>query len=705
MVKSSIQERFGLALGALLLWGLYVAWAAPGVTVGDSGEFITAGATLSLPHAPSYPLYSLSGKAVSVFLSVGNEGYRINLLSALAGVLALIVFFQAQRIVGVSPWGASVGTLFLAFSPAFFHHSLVTEVFQLNSLFGILALMLVVPRKDTENGPALRRLLLSALVLGLGFGNHQTLILLVPALVWAGGGILAATGSRDWKRIIRISSLALIVFIGGLCVYLVLPIRSRQNPSLNWGQPKDLARTYRAILRKDYGTLSLSLGETPSRTVTGFLRQERRFFMALREQVTLPGLVLVILGIVFCFVGKQRAGPIFLLAFLMTGPFFAWLGNLPFDGQSDGILERFYIFPVMALSLFAGFGADGIRRALGPVVVAVLVIPGILFVRSASAYPKRYDYLVNDYSINILRTLPVKATFAMDGGDDTFFGTAYQLYVRRQRPDLTVFDRGGLIFRNPYGSDFRQLTKQEKDRRREEIEKAYLGYSRLFYSTMNERILEDHPLVQRGFLYEALSHAGSIPSGPAPWPFFSLRSIYPPATRDYRTIALTPFFPFMMAKQLFREGTVEESRRALRRAYRMGPRVPWLKSNLVYLYHELAYQLLRADRLDDAERFYRDCLAVDPRNGAAATNLGAIAEKRGALDQSMGWYRLVLEWDPRNPDALYNLAVLNWKKGDWPLVVRLLQQTLEINPAHAGAQAYLPIARQKLQGVRGTSAR
>ena len=48
------------------------------------------------------------------------------------------------------------------------------------------------------------------------------------------------------------------------------------------------------------------------------------------------------------------------LFFFVTGLGFLWLGNMPFDSQSSGILPRFYLLPLIPAALAAGWLAAGI---------------------------------------------------------------------------------------------------------------------------------------------------------------------------------------------------------------------------------------------------------------------------------------------------------------------------------------------------------
>ena len=58
VASSRIAEDLAVAVPALVVYGITLA---PTITTGDSGELVTAAATLSLAHPTGYPLYLLLG--------------------------------------------------------------------------------------------------------------------------------------------------------------------------------------------------------------------------------------------------------------------------------------------------------------------------------------------------------------------------------------------------------------------------------------------------------------------------------------------------------------------------------------------------------------------------------------------------------------------------------------------------------------------
>lgn len=71
---------------------LYLLTCSPTVNSTDSGELITVAWTGSIAHPPGYPLYTLLGILVS-HLPIGDVAWRMNLMSALFGAVAVGLFY------------------------------------------------------------------------------------------------------------------------------------------------------------------------------------------------------------------------------------------------------------------------------------------------------------------------------------------------------------------------------------------------------------------------------------------------------------------------------------------------------------------------------------------------------------------------------------------------------------------------------------
>ncbi len=190
---------------------LYISSVAPTLSWGwrgfgvDGGDLLAAAYNLGVPHPPGYPTYTMLVKFFSILVPWGDFAFRANLLSAILGATAVLLLYHIvlSLLRAIAPTdrdatlpriaAAVLSALALAVSPLFWSHSTIAEVYTLNAVFVaaliLLAIRTVLPTSTARSGdpPAsggTKRLFLFAFLLGLGLGNHLTLLLLVPPTWW-----------------------------------------------------------------------------------------------------------------------------------------------------------------------------------------------------------------------------------------------------------------------------------------------------------------------------------------------------------------------------------------------------------------------------------------------------------------------------------------------------------------------------------------
>ena len=252
---TSAATLTGVAVWAASL-DLYVATLAPTLNWGfngigvDGGELLAAAKTLGVAHPPGYPTYTLLLKAFATLVPVGDFALRGNLLSAVlaSGSVALLYFAvlrfsrhlwpEAPNLVGIA--GAAVGATVFATSPLFWSQATITEVCTLNTVFtGALiliasyAVLRVTPDDEhAETDRISRQMALFAFVLGLGLGNHVTLLAIaVPLLYWL-------WSTLGWRKVITRWTVGALVL--GLGIYIYLPISAALDPAVSWGEADTL---------------------------------------------------------------------------------------------------------------------------------------------------------------------------------------------------------------------------------------------------------------------------------------------------------------------------------------------------------------------------------------------------------------------------------------------------------------------------------
>ncbi|NQW19099.1 MAG: DUF2723 domain-containing protein [Chloroflexi bacterium] len=224
-----------------------ITWLNTGA---DGGDFITAARAFGVPHPTGYPTYTLLLRVFGDVVAIGDHAFRANLLSVFLGALTVpLVYLAALRVVGMLPShevggsasvrvSAAIAALAFGTSRLFWSQATITEVYTLNALFGaaLLVLMLGVVKNLTQSNHAIRVRTLMAFLLGLGLGNHTTLGLASAAfglwVLWIVWRFFGWRGVLDWRPIVAL--------LGGLLVYVYVPIAASSAPIVSWGSPDSI---------------------------------------------------------------------------------------------------------------------------------------------------------------------------------------------------------------------------------------------------------------------------------------------------------------------------------------------------------------------------------------------------------------------------------------------------------------------------------
>jgi hypothetical protein len=450
-----VPSAEGVVAGAVLLiaFVLYARTAAPTITWqnggADSGELVTASYTLGIAHPPGYPLYVLLGKGWSL-LPLGEIAHRYSLFSALCGALATalvgVLTIHLWRRLHPLPGdpvprpaappvdSLLVGTaagLALAAAPAFWAQATVPEVYTLNALLLVAALGLLLrwsARQADAAGVGL--VALASLIVGLGLGNHRTIVFLVPC------GLVYVL-SYGWRRIpLRGWLLVALAFLAGLAVYGYLPVRAAQGPLVNWGDPSTPERFLHHVTAADYR------GYLFGRPVTDVLLRVPVIARLILEQFTWVGVLLVLLGIGEAWTRLRREAVLLLGIGLVNGAF-ALLYNA--EGSQVYLLPT-YVVAAILLGLGIGsvwrLAARDVpprwrRATAAALVVLTLLLPASRVASAYSSVDVSTDYQALEYALTTLRAAPPGEPIYPSTDEETF-PLWYAQDVLHVRPDVPV---------------------------------------------------------------------------------------------------------------------------------------------------------------------------------------------------------------------------------------------------------------------------
>ncbi len=665
--------------------------AAPSVTTGDAGEFAAAAAIWGVPHAPGYATWTLLAKALGTVLPMGNWAYRANLLSALCAAAALVLLSDALRRWGASRAARLGAVVILGLSPLWREQSAVAEAFAPLLLSGAALLWIVAAAGERLLSPGPAAAL--GLVLGLGVGAHQTLVLVLPALVVAGLG-----KKGQWPKALAWAAFGTAL---GFAVHLCIPLRALKSPPVDWGHATTYAAFWKLLMRRDYGTFALTVEGARAFGLMELAAQSGRFIRALINSFGPAGIVLAAVGAL----GWRRSGltlrPGAAAAWIITaGPLFLFLGRPGFDAQTSGALERFYLLPMLGLLPFLVSGLSLLGARVPAFAAFAAIMACVSMLPEALAASRRDDFLSYDYGRAILRALPPKAILVMDGGDDTFYSLSFLTVASGLRPDVELHDRGGVVFPGGYGSDFRTLTKDAKEARRREVESRWFASGRLWYSTLNDKALAGAGLAPAGLLRRPLSPKSSFPYGPALRETLALRWSRDAASARYRDRALAAFFPYQRGIEALARGDTAAGVSWIESSAALAPDALWVVPAASYVLGVHGFDSMARRDWPSAQRSYSAGAALEPEKADAMSNLGVAFERAGKFTEAEAAFREAVRREPRAPRPWAALGARLWAAERWADAADAFASAAALDPADAASASWAAQARFRAAGKK-----
>lgn len=152
---------------------LYIRTLAPSLLWGDSAEFQTLSYTLGMTHPSGYMTQIMFGKLFT-YIPVGNIAYRVNLMSAFFGALAVTETYLIVRLLGGWRSAAVGASLLLTLTEGFWWRALLAESYA--PAAGMLATvwLLVLLWRNTGRWVYL---FLAGVAGGLSLGIHSTVVM------------------------------------------------------------------------------------------------------------------------------------------------------------------------------------------------------------------------------------------------------------------------------------------------------------------------------------------------------------------------------------------------------------------------------------------------------------------------------------------------------------------------------------------------
>jgi hypothetical protein len=411
---------------AVIAFGCYYATLLPGLDLGDSASFQTGVGSLTLRPRQAYPLYYALGN-LFVWLHPGEPARALNLASAIygafaAGLAALVAARLAQSLVA----GIAAGS-FLAFSYTFWTQAVTAEVYTLHLLMAGAALLSLLAWADR---PTLPRLAWFYTIYAVGFGNHLSMVLLLPAF-----GVFLLTHRRPGPADpLRPGIMALAVAITALGA-----LQYAWNFRGLWAAlepPTSLADAVGAfwfdVTKADWReTLVMNVSDS------GLQSRPEMYWFDLRQQFGVPGVILAVAGLGYLGVRWPSRGLLLLLLFAGNLAF-AWTYNV-------GDAYIFFLPAHYIVALCAGAGVAATAALLSRLANLRLATAASLFLVAYPAW-RGYDTFPavdrsrDNRAMELLDTFTTARAEAVFGVDSNWqVQNAFEYFMREHRPGVPWF--------------------------------------------------------------------------------------------------------------------------------------------------------------------------------------------------------------------------------------------------------------------------
>ena len=411
---------------------LYLLTAAPGVQYTDSGELAAACTTFGVAHPTGYPLFTLLGHAWSL-LPWSSPIAGLNILAALlvASGVALTYFVARVLVARVAPTRdvrahdlVAAGTaLLVGCSATVWAQATSIEVYALN--FVLLAGTLYATLRSIESDNHHRWTMLAGLMFGLMLTNHVSSVTLAPGfvLLWLSGSQPRSARLRAWKHLV-------FPAVAALALYAILPLRSAQEPPINWGM---VHRDMHAFL---YHVKGKQFGVWLYESKAAFNANVRLFWNLLTTQLLWVGLLPMLVGVI-ALIRQSRGMGLALLALIA--------GNLGISlGYGIPDIDAYFIPSLTVFTLLVGLGIASLAQRLRPTLLIAslpLLLAGAVGATEYSKQDRSHHEAVDGYTDWAMANIEPRAVILTRQWDYLCSSLWYRQQALGMYADVVIVDK------------------------------------------------------------------------------------------------------------------------------------------------------------------------------------------------------------------------------------------------------------------------
>ncbi len=470
---------------------IYSLTVAPGLMFTDSGELAAVCTTLGIAHPTGYPLFTVLGFIWSQLNIFGMpQTQHLNFFAvAMTALSVLVSYYLVLTVLDIITAAgehkqkknkkdkkpvtttipenlriiiAVATALTYAFALTIWQQAVMFEVYSLQLLMFNLIIFSML-RAWVAGDSSRKYLYLAAFFTGLGFANHMTTMLLLPALLFLFFYKRNAGFDFSSERI-KLLFVLVLPFALGLSLYLYLPLRSATMPEFNWGWvSRSFDKFWYHVSGKQYRVWMFSDAATMKTNA-------EKFFSIFLYQFGWLGVIPLIAGFIHTF---RKSKAVFWFAALLL------ISNLIY-ALNYGIhdIETYFSLSFIALIILTGVGLFAIFREYAKYAALALLIPLLSLALNYSENDYSSNRLVPEYTKTLVNNLDSNAIVISAQWDYFCSAFWYMQRVENYRPDVVLVEKE-LLRRTWYLEQFKRWYP-EVARKSEKEMKLYLSQLELF---------------------------------------------------------------------------------------------------------------------------------------------------------------------------------------------------------------------------------
>lgn len=457
---------------------------------------------------------------------------------------------------------------------------------------------------------------------------------------------------------------------------------------LNFGNIQSLKEVFFHITREQYQTLDFAASVHFQEKASFILH----FGKSLTEQYGPFVWLLGIIGLSVSFKKQARLSLLILSMILIGSIGIIVIRNLHYTPQNIFLSRVYYINSYLLFVIFIATGCQYLfkRYSLKTSRMAlsmVFLIPFLFHFSSNNQRDNRFAYL---HATALLNTLPPSAYFLNISSDDFLFPLAYLKMVENKRPDTTLIDTYGAIFRSAFKKELCHPCPKDMieaftfKKHVDTFLSSKEARPRIYFQPGNFKKLQ---FSHFGLFYSKTSDTYSAPDYST---LYGTILNYPISGDHFFENRIQAIYHIRYGEILYSDGHLKDAFHQFNKATHVGK-----------IDHEIYYkigQFLTSNKeYAKASSYFIQSLNIHPFLSEAHNGLGSIALKQKKYKEAIPHFQNALKTAIYNRGAItFNLGYTYLKQGNIDVAYSLLKKALTLNPQNHYATYHLGHASVKL---------